>query len=415
VIQVPERTPVVAVEVWMRYSADLRGLPQILMPLLKAPSFGALPMADDSAAHGERIAQFEAQQTAAELAQTQVKALTEQLAAEQASAAERVAQATAELQELRRQVEARQAGEDLANAQVKSLTDQLAAEQAKAAERAAQLEALQGTAGQAQASTVQLSEELAATRTRVQALVEEMAGERAQSAQRIAQLEVEGRNLLQQIEEYRVAASSAAAKDRDFHADMADLKAQHERQLAVMEEAQAHARREQAQLLARAEAAEAARQAAVKNAESATSRFELLSRRTSDLEGQLATAVLNGEICQAKLSELHRDCESARAELAHLRHERHLAHLDGMALRESIAELEKELAHLRHERHLAHLDGMALRESMAQLEMRLAEKTVETEALAGKCKRMGESFSWRCTAPLRWLRRFLIDAQDNPR
>ena len=46
---------------------------------------------------------------------------------------------------------------------------------------------------------------------------------------------------------------------------------------------------------------------------------------------------------------------------------------------------------------------------MNDLQQKLAAVEGARVAIAGRCERMSQSFSWRATAPLRWLRRQLLD------
>lgn len=165
---------------------------------------------------------------------------------------------------------------------------------------------------------------------------------------------------------------------------------------------------------------EASQQAATLAESTIAGRLGLMAKHVATLEGKLAAATLQAEIASARVA----SAEESNAKLDQrvsaigdeLNAERQIAHswrTEFRQLEDHYRRLEQE--YFRQQSALSNQESIltALRRETElrtmELVGQLETESKERNTMAGRIERMTKSFSWRCTAPLRWLRRQLVD------
>jgi len=188
------------VEVWMRYSAELRGLQHILLPLLRAPAAAVLGLGDESTTRESEmqilleVTQRQAAGFKVEHERLQAEHAM-QIAADQARATERISQLETEVQGQRQQLEEALAATEQVKAEYEAVATRLRETEAA---RDADILGLRQQVETAQAATMQAKAEQEAVATRL----------RETDAAR----EAEKLNLQQQVDAAQAAIKEAKAE-----------------------------------------------------------------------------------------------------------------------------------------------------------------------------------------------------------
>jgi chromosome segregation ATPase len=131
------------------------------------------------------------------------------------------------------------------------------------------------------------------------------------------------------------------------------------------------------------------------------------------LEGRLAAAVLRTEITSAQLDAATQAKDALDQALTGIRFELEAERQNSRSLSAAVNRTEQSLSTYRASLDKQEHGFDALR---AESDLRIRELTAQLERvnqdrafIAGRCDRMTKSFSWRCTAPMRLFRRWLID------
>lgn len=372
------------VEVWIRFSAGLQGL-QLMLP---SP---LLPSAD---AHRIQPEPSEQQRCASDAeASLQVIDPCAEPRSDPSGNAAKLASLIEENQRL-------EAAYTTALAQVGKLESTTAeaertaaecrTEAAHAAEQSATLESeLHSFRQQLEART---SAEKAVT-TKLDSLIEEHS--KLASAHCITKSEAE-----------HTAIELAQATDRiaTLQNELAESRKRETAQTMIAQEAVAEAKREKHIREQQVRDSMGERQVALQEASTALARLELLSKRTAALESQHAAAALRAEVTIAQLEESRRNTAELATELAQA-HNRHASAQQVIqSQEEKIALQDKDIFAQRSEH-------IGLQNQIEALRVALETTERERQYYIGRCTRMTSSLSWRCTVPLRWLRRKFVDHQ----
>lgn len=446
----------VTVEVWMRFSADLRGL-RLMLPSFLQPigdshrpqpersesqrcdahpdaSFQIVdPISDlspDQPGNTPTHASSNVEHQKLEAAYATALAEIERLTTEAQHASERVRTLESEQRSLRDQLEADSAALTHKNAQS-------AAEAARAVEKIGTLESelldlrqqlelrtsAETTVTTELRSLIEVHAKLASAHDITKSEAERVAIELTQTTHRIATLEAELHRTKRQNEQALTAEATMKESLRQtsdqlmrLQTELAESRARETAQAKIAQEAVAEAKREEHIRDQQLRDAMGECQAAQNEASTALARLELLSKRTAALESQHAAASLRAEVTIAHLEQSRRESAELTAALT-LEHERLASAKQYIqSQEEKIKRLEKDLSKQKAEcvEFQRTMDAMSSSQFAQLDQLRGALETAEKDRqyYAGRCERMTQSISWRSTVPLRWLRRKLIDPRQ---
>jgi len=148
------------------------------------------------------------------------------------------------------------------------------------------------------------------------------------------------------------------------------------------------------------------------------------TKKNNDLAGDLQLKEQTLQEALVRENAARAECDATHSHVAHLNHTIHLLHGDLRSAHGEMEKLHRHIAHLNHElgrerATIQEIQEQASRETeriratageqVSVLEARLRALEEESQRLSERQARMTRSFSWRITAPLRFLRRQLID------